>query len=120
MEDRFSDPLSFGAILQSKKTLRPPAHPWQDLALRIIKDLRIPGFKRNAVFKVCKENPEQFVRRCWVDTQELCHDGRPWQYFFKLIMNGPDSVVPSQEERIALWQKSKNNQRYSRTNRTTG
>lgn len=110
---------SLGDILTIGQKVKPPAYPWQDLALRIIADLRIPGFKRNAVFKVCKEQPEQFVRRCWVDTQELCRNGQPWQYFFKLITAGPDREMPSQEERIAKWEASNKARRYSNTNRAT-
>ena len=67
------------------KTKKPPAHEWQDLALRVIKELGVPGFKRNSVFKICKDNPRQFVETCLSDTKELCKTGAKWSYFFKLI-----------------------------------
>lgn len=68
-----------------KDKKKPPAYEWQDLALRIIKDLSVPAFKRNSVFKVCKENPKQFIETCLSDTKELCKTGAKWNYFFKLI-----------------------------------
>lgn len=79
-------PAAIKDILESKKPgKRPPAFPWQDLALRIIKELNVPNFKRNAVFKVCKEETEVFVEGCFRDTKELCKTGECWKYFFKLI-----------------------------------
>jgi len=70
-----------------KKTVMPPAYQWQELALQIIKDLRIPNIKRNSVFKVCKEQNKEFVLQCLNDTKELCTDGEPWKYFFKIVGN---------------------------------
>ena len=64
---------------------RPPAYEWQDFALRIIKELSIPNFKRSSVFKVCKENPIPFVEKCLNDTKELCKTGEKWKYFFKIV-----------------------------------
>lgn len=70
---------------RKKETKKPPAYEWQDLALRIIKELNVPSFKRNSVFKICKENPKQFIETCLSDTKELCKTGSKWNYFFKLI-----------------------------------
>jgi len=81
---KINKPESFKDILANKKIVKPPAYPWQDLALRIIDELKIPNFKRNAVFKVCKENPKQFIEKCLNDTKELCKEGESWKYFFKL------------------------------------
>ena len=64
---------------------KPPAYEWQDLALRVIKDLNIPNFKRSSVFKACKEKPKMFIEKCLNDTKELCQSGEKWKYFFKLI-----------------------------------
>ena len=64
---------------------KPPAYEWQDLALRIIKELSVPNFKRSAVFKVCKENSKSYIERCLNETKELCRSGAKWKYFFKLI-----------------------------------
>ena len=66
-------------------TKKPPAYEWQDLALRIIKELSVPNFKRSAVFKVCKENSKSYIERCLNETKELCRSGAKWKYFFKLI-----------------------------------
>lgn len=74
-------------LLRSRRAKKPPAFPWQELALRIISELSIPNFKRNAVFKVCKENSKLFIERCLNDTKELCQTGQKWKYFFKLIAN---------------------------------
>jgi len=71
--------------MKGKKTVKPPAYPWQDLALRIIKELGIPNFKRSAVFKVCKEHPSQKIELALNDTKELCQSGSKWKYFFKII-----------------------------------
>lgn len=76
---------SLSDILKNKKTVKPPAYPWQELALRIIKELNIPGFKRGAIFKICKEKPEHFIIHALNDTKELCKTGMPWKYFFKLV-----------------------------------
>ena len=72
-------------ILKHKQTKKPPAYQWQDLALRVIKELRIPGFKRSAVFKVCKDNSRAVVEQALNDTKELCETANKWQYFFKVI-----------------------------------
>ena len=63
---------------------KPPAHQWQDLALRVIKELNIPNFKRSSVFKICKENSKEFVEQCLADTKELCNSKEKWRYFFKV------------------------------------
>lgn len=78
-----------GDIFATKKIarLKPPAHEWQDLALRIIQDLGVPNFKRNSVFKICKELPKAVVEACVSDTKELCKIGERWKYFFKVITN---------------------------------
>ncbi|MCX6798279.1 MAG: hypothetical protein NTX66_03675 [Candidatus Falkowbacteria bacterium] len=76
---------SFSDILKNKTTIKPPAYPWQDLALRIIKELSIPEFKRSAVFKICKEKPTNIVEAALIDTKELCKNGLKWKYFFKVI-----------------------------------
>ncbi|NQU83708.1 MAG: hypothetical protein HQ536_03270 [Parcubacteria group bacterium] len=68
-----------------KPTKKPPSYEWQELALRVINELGIPGFKRNAVFKVCKNNPKVVIEKCLNDTKELCQTGDSWKYFFKLI-----------------------------------
>jgi len=79
---------SIGELLtgaKAKSIPKPPAYPWQDLALRVIAELGIPGFKRNSVFKACKENPKYFIEKCLNDTKELCPSGESWKYFFKLV-----------------------------------
>lgn len=81
-------PVSLKDIFaQNKQRQAPPAYPWQDLALRIIKELNVPGFKRNAVFKVCKDYPGEVIERAFNDTKELCDSGAPWAYFFKILAN---------------------------------
>jgi len=74
-----------GDILKTRKIKKPPAHPWQDLALRVIKELSIPNFKRNSVFLICKKFPKEKVERAMNDTKELCQTGEKWKYFFKII-----------------------------------
>ncbi len=76
-----------------KAAIKPPAYQWQELALKIINELHIPNFKRNAVFKICKENSSHFVMQCFNDTKELCKTGMSWKYFFKLISlkNSPEN-----------------------------
>jgi len=73
-------------ILNRRRTAGPaaPAYPWQDLALRIVKQLAIPPYKKSAVFKVCRDLPQSFILGCLSDTQELCKSGEKWRYFFKL------------------------------------
>jgi hypothetical protein len=76
---------SFSDIFKNRQTVKAPAYPWQDLALRVIKDLGIPGFKRSSVFKVCKDLPSNIIELALNDTKELCKNGSKWQYFFKVI-----------------------------------
>jgi hypothetical protein len=82
MKDSFQ---SFSDIFKNRKTVKPPAYPWQDLALRVIKDLGIPDFKRSAVFKVCKDLPINIIEMALNDTKELCKTGAKWKYFFKIL-----------------------------------
>ncbi len=72
-------------IIKNKTTKKPPAYEWQDLALRVMSELKIPNFKRGSVFKVCKNNPKQVVLNAMNDTKELCETGDAWKYFFKVI-----------------------------------
>lgn len=65
--------------------VKPPAHEWQDLALRVIAEMGVPNFKRNSVFKICKDNSKEAVERAMNDTKELCKTGSRWSYFFKVI-----------------------------------
>jgi len=81
-EDKFQ---SFADIVKAKPKVKAPAYPWQDLALRIIKELNIPSFKRAAVFKVCRDLPAHKVSLAFNDTKELCKTGATWKYFFKII-----------------------------------
>jgi hypothetical protein len=81
-EDKFQ---SFADIVKAKPKVKAPAYPWQDLALRIIKELNIPSFKRAAVFKVCRDLPAHKVSLALNDTKELCKTGSAWKYFFKII-----------------------------------
>ncbi len=76
---------SLSDIFKSKQRIKPPAYPWQDLALRVIKDLGVPGFKRSSVFQVCKTKPASQIELALNDTKELCKDGAKWKYFFKII-----------------------------------
>lgn len=80
-----SGPQSFKDIFSVKKTVKPPAHPWQDLALRVIAELHIPAAKRNAVFRVCKQYPKAYIEHCLNETKELAKTGEPWRYFFKVV-----------------------------------
>jgi len=68
----------------SRPVKKPPKYEWQDLALRVINELGIPNFKRNSVFKICKDYDKEFVERCLNDTKELCKTGETWKYFFKV------------------------------------
>jgi hypothetical protein len=79
---------SLGAIFVNKKAIKikkPPAYPWQDLALKVVADLGVPGFKRASIFKICRDYPKEFVERCLNDTKELCQTGEKWKYFLKVI-----------------------------------
>ena len=73
-------------ILNKKReNKKPPAYQWQDLALRVIKELAIPNFKRSSVFKVCKDYNKDDIEKALNDTKELCQEGERWKYFFKVI-----------------------------------
>ncbi len=76
---------SLSDIFKNKKSVKPPAHEWQDLALRVIKELSIPDNKRSAVFKTCKQFPKTAILIALNDTKELCTTGDKWKYFFKIL-----------------------------------
>jgi len=78
-------PEKIGDLLMARKTKTPPKYAWQDLALRVIKELGVPNFKRSAVFKVCKERSGAKILIALNDTKELCRTGQKWKYFFKVI-----------------------------------
>jgi hypothetical protein len=90
---------TLGDIFEAKKSkkepkIKPPAYQWQDFALQIIKDLQIPAFKRNSVFKICKDYPRAFVEGCVTDTKELCKTGEQWKYFFKVVGDKANKKTP--------------------------
>ncbi len=72
-------------LLKNRRTVKPPAYEWQDLALRVVKELSIPDFKRSALFKVCRDHHKYTVEKAMNETKELCKGGSKWQYFFKVI-----------------------------------
>jgi len=72
-------------ILRNRKIVKPPAYEWQDLALRIIKELGIPDFKRSAIFKICRDYHKITIEKAMNETKELCQTGAKWQYFFKVM-----------------------------------
>ncbi len=79
---------SLGSIFIQKKgrqVKKPPAYPWQDLALRVVAELGVPNFKRASIFKICRDYPVEFVERCLNDTKELCKSGEQWKYFLKVV-----------------------------------
>jgi hypothetical protein len=92
-------PQSLGLILEKKKepTNKAPAYEWQDLALRVINDLGVPGFKRNSVFKICKDNPKEVVEKAMNETKELCQSGEKWKYFFKVISEFGKPIIDKNE-----------------------
>ncbi len=81
-EDKFQ---SFADIIKTKTKIKPPAHPWQDLALRVIKELGAPDFKRGSIFKICRDVEAHRIEVALNDTKELCKSGAKWKYFFKII-----------------------------------
>ena len=64
-----------------------PAYQWQELALRVIDELRVPNNKRSAVFKIVKQHSKPIIERALNDTKELSTGQEPWRYFFKVIDN---------------------------------
>jgi hypothetical protein len=74
-----------GDLFNKTPNKKPPAFQWQELALKIIKDLNIPANKRNSIFKICKQFPKVMVEKAYNDTKELCQTGEKWKYFFKIV-----------------------------------
>ena len=81
-------PEKIGDLIKNKVKKTAPAYIWQDLALRVIKELNVPDFKRSAVFKVAKQKPRIYIEKALNDTKELCPSGEKWKYFFKIIAGG--------------------------------
>ncbi len=84
MENDNSDLQPISNIF-NRQIVKSPAYEWQELALRVIKELNIPSVKRNAVFKACKIHSRVVVEKCLNDTKELCASGERWRYFFKIV-----------------------------------
>jgi hypothetical protein len=83
---------SLGELFQKKRPgKKPPAYEWQELALRIIEELRVPPSKRSSVFKACKQYPKVYIEKCFNDTKELCEGEEKWRYFFKLVNESKSS-----------------------------
>lgn len=79
-------PQKLSFIIKAKPQVsKAPAFEWQDLALRIIAEFGVPGFKRNSVFKICKDNSKELVEKAINETKELCQSGEKWKYFFKVV-----------------------------------
>lgn len=78
-------PQKLSDLIGKVEQKKPPSYQWQDLALRLIAELNVPNFKRNSMFKICKENPKEKIERALNDTKELCKTGEKWKYFFKVI-----------------------------------
>ncbi len=74
-----------GDLFGRNKTKKPPAFEWQELALRVVEELKIPDFKRSSIFKVCRDHSKEFIERCLADTKELCRSGERWRYFLKVV-----------------------------------
>ena len=87
-------------IISNKKSIKPPAYQWQDLALRVIDELNIPGSKRNSVFKACKEYPKIQIEKALNDTKELAESGPRWQYFFKILGNLTKQKIAEIDKRL--------------------
>ncbi len=91
-------PKTLADIMKSRVTTKAPAYDWQDLALRIIGELGIPGFKRSAVFKACRDYPRVVIEKALNDTKELCKKGESWKYFFKVLTGGATTSVDVKKE----------------------
>jgi hypothetical protein len=83
-KEEFESLRSIFVQKKGMKVKKPPAYPWQDLALKVVAELGIPGFKRASVFKICRDHSKEFVERCLNDTKELCRSGESWKYFLKV------------------------------------
>ncbi|MBP6942640.1 MAG: hypothetical protein KBB55_01200 [Candidatus Buchananbacteria bacterium] len=96
-------PQGISHILNKRTpTIKPPAYEWQDLALRLISELGVPNFKRNSVFKVCKQYPKIRIEQALNDTRELCRDGEAWKYFFKVLASVPTANELNPDEASPL------------------
>lgn len=84
--------------VEQKPAIKPPAYAWQDLALELIKELQVPGFKRNSMFKVCKDNTRELVEKARNETKELCTSGEKWKYFFKVVDSLKNNRVATPEQ----------------------
>lgn len=88
--DKKDNLKSFGELMKNRTAKKAPAFEWQDLALRVIKELNIPNDKRSSVFQVCKKHSKPIIEKAMNDTKELCKSGEKWRYFFKLIEKKSD------------------------------
>ena len=73
--------------LNQYKTLEKPKKRifrWQELATQINHDLKVPFNMQKVVFKICYENPEDYVEHCFNETKELAKENKVL-YFIKLV-----------------------------------
>ena len=88
MENKNREITGIGDILKSRQRVKPPAYERQDMALRVISELKIPPIKKSSVFKACRDNPPQTILNALNDTKELCKSKNVgWKYFFKILGN---------------------------------
>jgi hypothetical protein len=74
-------------IFSSKKNIRPAAYDWQDFALKIIDELKVPSYKKSVIFQICRDYPKNILDHALIDTHELCKTGAKWRYFLKILSN---------------------------------
>jgi hypothetical protein len=94
-------PKTLADIMKDRVTTKASAYDWQDLALRIIGELGIPGFKRSAVFKACRDYPRVVIEKALNDTKELCKKGESWKYFFKVLTGGNTTPTDTKANKTA-------------------
>lgn len=79
-------PLSIQEILKEKPQQKETKiTQWQDLALRIIKELHVDKKDKGIIFKICKQYPYPFVEHCFNETKELATGDKASHYFVKLV-----------------------------------
>ena len=81
---------SFGELMKKRTVKKAPAYEWQELALKIIEEFKVPANKKSSVFMTCKKYNKQIVLRAYNDTKELCKSGEQWRYFFKIVGKSQD------------------------------
>jgi hypothetical protein len=71
--------------LEEHYSKKKAVYPWQELAVKICKELKVPPKEQGNIFRVCKIFPLPFVEHAFNETRELAAGDLRSHYFIKVL-----------------------------------